>query len=196
MAEIEFETSATTTQTDLQSERLEEPRPVFSTTQTLEEESLDAESTLSLSQKTRKALQPLRRRFRNEFSQLLRESEFEYGFSSPAEKYVSEELLKHGPLAREWINELFLEDFTEPHILGGVLRVISHFDYSELHPQGMTMCVAALSHADPAIKEEAIRVIENWENADLIPLLRSLDVRDSWLVEYINQVIRDLEADR
>ena len=162
----------------------------------LEEDALAAESTLSLLKSTLNTLKPCRKRFRNEFICLLRDSEFEYGYSSPAEEYVSAQLLKFGPLVREWINELFLEYFADPYILGGVLRVMSHFEYNRLYPQGITMCIAALSHSEPVIKEEAVRVIENWENADMIPLLESLDVPEEWLSDYIHQVIADLEADR
>ena len=160
------------------------------------EDALAAESTHSLLKSTLNTLEPCRKRFRNEFICLLRDSEFEYGYSSPAEEYVSAQLLKFGPLVREWINELFLEYFADPYILGSVLRVMSHFEYNSLYPQGITMCIAALSHSEPVIKEEAVRVIENWENTDMIPLLKRLDVPEKWLSDYIHQVIEDIEANR
>ena len=160
------------------------------------EDALAAESTVSPLKITLKTLEPCRKRFRNDFICLLRDSEFEYGYSSPAEEYVSAQLLKFGPLVREWINELFLECFADSYILGSVLRVMSHFEYNILYPQGITMCIAALSHSETVIKEEAVRVIENWENADMIPLLKRLDVPEKCLSDYIHQVIEDIEADR
>ena len=193
---IQFQTSTTTEFSHIEVEHLTRNQNPSLRPRIFEEEVITTESTLSPLQRIRNTLEPCRKRFRNEFVCLLRDSEFEYGYSSPAEEYVSAQLLKFGPFVREWINELFLEYFADPYILGSVLRVMSHFEYNSLYPQGITMCIAAVSHSEPVIKEEAVRVIENWENADMIPLLESLDVPEEWLGDYIHQVIADLEADR
>ena len=195
MIKAKSQTSATTKHPPVKDGQFFESPPQSLRTQTFQAEPLDSESH-SWFRNSRTVWEPLKKRFQNEFLRLLRESDFEYGYSSPAEEYVSTELRKHPRWTREWINELFLNFLEDSYILGGILRVISHFEYKSLYPQGITMCTAALKHAETTVKEEAVRVIENWENTDMIPLLKCLNVREKWLSEYIDQVIWDLEANR
>lgn len=196
LPDSKFQTSTTTEFSYVEVEHFTRNQNSSLRPRVFEEEAITTESTLSPLQRIRNTLEPYKKRFRNEFICLLRDSEFEYGYSSPAEEYVSAQLLKFGTWVREWINELFLEYFADPYILGSVLRVMSHFEYNSLYPQGITMCIAALSHEETTVKEEAVRVIENWENADMIPLLKRLDVPEEWLSDYIHQVIDDIEANR
>ena len=196
LPDSKFQTSTTTEFSYVEVEHFTRNQNSSLRPRIFEEEAITTESTLSPLQRIRNTLEPYRKRFRNDFICLLRDSEFEYGYSSPAEEYVSVQRLKFGPLVPEWINELFLECFADSYILGSVLRVMSHFEYNSLYPQGITMCIAALSHEETTVKEEAVRVIENWENADMIPLLKRLDVPEEWLSDYIHQVIEDIEANR
>ena len=166
-----------------------------STSQEPSSTSLDAESTRGQVEELLRSLESERRRFVSEFTQLLRDSEFEYGYSSAAERYVRERLRGIGPVAREWISRLFVDNFESSCIVSGILRVISHFSYNEVYPQGVTISTAALCHFDRTVKEDAIRAIENWERPELLPLLRTIDVRDEWLRSYVEQVMRDLETE-
>jgi hypothetical protein len=111
-----------------------------------------------------------------------------------ADDFVSKSLRNIGPLAREWINAVFIDNYDDEYIVSSILRVISHFDYYELYPHGMTMATAALTHKSLIVKENAIRVFENWENPDCLNILKDVEVNEEWLRSYIEQVIFDLEV--
>jgi len=135
----------------------------------------------------------IRRQFTNRFLQLIHESEFEYGFSTPADEYVREALNTYGPFAREWINVLFLENFSDPFVISAILRVIAHFDYQQMSPQGMTMAAACTSHVDTGVRECCVRCFESWGAPETLSMLRSISFSKDWLNEYLTNVISDLE---
>lgn len=135
-----------------------------------------------------------RKEFTETFAHLVRESEFEFGCSTPADDYLNEALAKYGVFAREWINDLFLRSFSKPYEASGILRVIAHCEYQDIYPQGVTMAIAALRHKDAAVRECGIRCFENWEQPSCLSLLRSLEIEEGWLREYLLDVISDLEG--
>jgi hypothetical protein len=91
------------------------------------------------------------------------------------------------------LNELFLKNFHAPHIIVGVLHVISHFDYGLVSPEGPTMAIAALAHKDVEVREYAVKCFENWQHKDGIRVLEHIKADERWLQNYINLVIRDLK---
>lgn len=135
-----------------------------------------------------------RREFIVGLTHLIRESDFEFGFNTPADRYVHEALVKYGVFAREWMNELFLKSFSKPSQVCGILRVIAHFEYLQMYPQGVTMAIAALRHKDAAVRECGIRCFENWEQPSNLVILRNLEIEEGWLREYLLDVIADLEG--
>ncbi len=136
----------------------------------------------------------IRLEFLKQLEHLIRKSEFEFGFNTPADDYVRNALKTYGVFPRAWLNELFLRLFNKPSELSGLLRVIAHFEYHEISPEGPTMAVAALSHKDPDIRECGIRCFENWENASSIDVLENLMIPEPWLREYLSDVISDLKG--
>ena len=134
------------------------------------------------------------RQFTNRFLQVIQDSEFEFGFSTPADEYVRQALSTCGAFAREWINDLFVQNFKDPFLTSAILRVIAHFDYSQMYPQGMTMALASTVHIDAAVRECGIRCFENWESSGCLTMLRSLSFSEDWLQHYLTRVIADLEG--
>lgn len=132
--------------------------------------------------------------FISQFKRLIDESDFEYGFSSPAEKYIRESLKNFGPFAREWINEIFIKNLDNEYITSSILKVLMHLDYSDLEPQGITMLLAALNHKSATVREDVIRTFENWENPDYISILKSISCKESWLQTMLSEVIKYLES--
>ena len=130
--------------------------------------------------------------FERLFIQSIARSDLDLGFSSEAEQLLRTALSQHGPYVREWINHLFLQLFNKPDEVASVLRVISHLDYHSIHPQGTTMAVAAMMHADTMVKEAAVRCFENWRDKSSVPILESLGAQEAWLQSYVNDVIKDL----
>ncbi|WP_024333894.1 hypothetical protein [Desulfotignum balticum] len=136
----------------------------------------------------------LKNNFVQNLLQLLHNVEFEFGYETPAEKYVREALSKYGTFVREWINDIFLQSLDDPQTLSGILRVISHFEYSLMYPQGMTIAISATRHEDAEVQECGIRCFENWEAIDSLPILKNIYISESWLNDYLKDVITDLEG--
>lgn len=131
--------------------------------------------------------------FVQSFMQLLNDVEFEFGYKTSADDYIGVALRRYATFAREWLNEIFLQNFENPLIISSILRVIAHFDYSQMYPQGMTIAIAATRHRDKEVQECGVRCFENWESRESIAILRNLSFTDSWLNEYLDAVIADLE---
>lgn len=134
-----------------------------------------------------------RQEFMSKFLELIHKSEFEFGFSTPADEYVREALSTYGTFAREWINELFMKNFEDPFVLSAILRVIAHFDYRQMHPQGMTMAAACAAHRDTDVRECCVRCFESWKAPNTLNILRNISFSQDWLNDYLSGVIADLE---
>lgn len=132
--------------------------------------------------------------FTNRFTQLIQEADFEFGFSTPADEYVRKALDSYGTFAREWINELFLENFNDPFVTCAILRVIAHLEYEQMYPQGMTMAAGVSAHVDAGVRECGVRCFENWENPDALKILQKLSYSEDWLNDYLQRVISDLKG--
>lgn len=131
--------------------------------------------------------------FKNNLLQLLKNVEFEFGYKTQADDYINNAIDSYDVFVREWVNEMFLENFENPYILSSILRVISHLDYSQIYPQGITMAIAATRHDDIEVRECGIRCFENWESHESIPILKNLSFSEDWLSDYLFSVITDLE---
>ncbi len=157
------------------------------------EENILEGQTQTIAEVCRLAEDHLRYGFINKFLQLIHDTEFEFGFSTPVDDFVRDALEKYGPFAREWINNLFIQYFENTTILSGILRVIAHFDYHQMYPQGMTMATAATTHIDAEVRECGVRCFENWADPESLIILRNLSFSEDWLNEYLAEVISDLE---
>ena len=134
-----------------------------------------------------------RQEFMSRFSEVIHKSEFEFGFSTPADEYVREALDTYGTFAREWISEFFMKSFDDPFVLSAILRVIAHFDYRQMHPQGMTMAAACAAHTDIDVRECCVRCFESWKAPKTLNILRNISFSQDWLNDYLVGVISDLE---
>lgn len=132
-------------------------------------------------------------KYGNRFLEIIRESVFEYGYDSIADNFFRERFLENKLAAKEWVNKMFIENFGNPEIVTGILRVIAHLSYSDIAPQGPTMALAALSHKLPEVRECGVRALENWGAEECLVILRSVSFTERWLREYTEQVISDLE---
>lgn len=129
------------------------------------------------------------------FIQLLRDYAFEYGFASQAENLVRKCLAENRAVTKEWLNELYIQHFGDVAIVSGILCVLSHFEYCEMAPNGMTMVLSSFSHKSSVVREGAIRVCENWGNKESLDVLKTADIQDAWLKDYLNEVMSDIEKE-
>jgi len=159
---------------------------------TIEQEILQSQTEI-LTRACQEDTSQAKEKFVNRFLQLLNAVEFEFGYKTPADDYIQDALNTYETFAREWLNELFLQNFECPRILSAILRVIAHFDYYQMYPQGITIAIAATKHADVEVQECGIRCFENWESPESIPILKSITLPENWLNDYLQDVITDLE---
>lgn len=138
-------------------------------------------------------------RFRAEFSakllKLLREQDFEYGVDTPADELVRKTFSENISIAKEWLNQLFVENYDDQTVLMGILRVLSHFEYQEVAPQGPTMALAALSNVSAEVRECGIRAFENWSTLESLEVLKNVKCEEEWLNDYLQQVIAELKEE-
>jgi hypothetical protein len=125
---------------------------------------------------------------------MLQEEITESGIANPSEKIIESLYAEDKQKANILLNKLFLENFHTPHIIAGILHIISHFDYDIVSPEGQIMAIAALSHKDVEVREYGIKFFENWQHKDGIRILEQIKADERWLQNYINLVIRDLKT--
>lgn len=139
------------------------------------------------------------RHFRSTFSkkliQLIREQDFEYGIDTPADELVRHAFHQNIEITKQWLNEIFIENYDNEVILLGILRVLSHFEYADITPQGPTVALAALANSNPEVREGGIRAFENWGNLESLNILENVQCDEEWLNEYLQQVVYDLREE-
>jgi hypothetical protein len=126
---------------------------------------------------------------------LIAENDLEYGYDSALDIFLRERLDENALATKEWLNDLFIRHFSDVPVVTGVLRTVAHLDYDEICPQGITMAIAALTHANQEVNECGIRALENWATPDCLKILRQVNCSAQWLKTYVEQVIVDLEEE-
>ena len=127
------------------------------------------------------------------FISLLKEEDFEFGYSTRSEEFLNEQLKIKALATRNWLNEIFVKNFCDESVVIGILRIIGRFDPEVIFPQGQTIALASLSHSNDEIKELGIRAFEKWCSIESLEILKSLKVEADWLKEYIQDVISDFK---
>jgi len=126
---------------------------------------------------------------------LIHDSDFEYGIDSEVDVFIRNQMKDNASATKSWLNDIFLEYYTNPLILSGILRVFSRFDYFDAYPEGPTIALAALSHSNAEVQESGIRAFEHWNNLESLHYLEKTKSPIPWLQEYIDDVIDDLRKE-
>ena len=124
---------------------------------------------------------------------LIRTGGFEYGYTSDAEEYVRVLLAGQPDMGKDLLMHTFLHYYSIPDVSSGILRIIAHFEYSEMQPYSEIFVERGLQHSSARVVECAIRVIENWERPEFIKKLMELELRQLWLADYCDMVIESLK---
>ena len=125
----------------------------------------------------------------------IRNEEFEFGVISNAETIIEKQLAENSLETRNWINDIFVRYYCDTKILTGILHIISRFQEFEMHPQGLTMALAALVHKDDEVKELGVRAFEHWASENSLAVLKHVQVGTPWLQQYIDEVVEDLSLE-
>lgn len=131
--------------------------------------------------------------FEERFLEALKDSDFEYGFSSLADGFIQRRLTENEAVTREWLNDIFIRHFNDVAISMGILHVIAHVDYDRIYPEGVTIALAALTNRNVEVKECGVRAFENWEIPEHVPVLKNVDFEEPWLKDYVERVITEIE---
>jgi hypothetical protein len=126
--------------------------------------------------------------------QKMPQDDFVAGEISESERYIEKTAKEYGwPDTMIWLNAVYLDNFSNPAILIGLMHCLSHFKYDDVKPVGPTMALGVLQHSDIFVRDYAIRAFENWGDKEAIPILESLSCEAKWLQEYIDEVIKELK---
>jgi len=142
----------------------------------------------------KRALQ-LEKEFTNKLLHYLREDEFEYGFENRADLLIKNQMKINSLATKEWLNKIYVSNFNNPEILIGILRLVARVNIDEISPEGKTMAIASLSHKNSEVQECGIRAFESWGTLNSLEILRNVRVQTTWLHEYLQKVIKNIELD-
>ena len=93
----------------------------------------------------------------------------------------------------EVIQHIYVRNFDNPLYLIGICRSLLRYDLEDVKPWGVAMLAGLLNHSDERVKEYTIQLIDNWSDVELLPLLKTLQVTNGWLKDYIKDVVEKLE---
>lgn len=122
---------------------------------------------------------------RNDYFESNRVPESEKYLNSLKDHYSNSDIML-------WLNKIMNDNLENPHILCGLLHIISHYPYSYVQPTGPTMACLLLNHIDNSVKDFAIKAFENWNKKETITYLKNIELT-AWLREYAEGVIEDLK---
>lgn len=128
-------------------------------------------------------------------TRLLKETMFDDGYESVAEKYFNEMFEKYGIIADTTLLNIYLENmYGNKHILKHLLFIVSNLS-KERRKNLEIIPLAGMSNPDIEIQDLSVKCFEAWEDRRHIPTLKNLSDKTSvaWFKDYIDDVIEALE---
>jgi hypothetical protein len=133
-------------------------------------------------------------KFKKEFPQKLKESNYESSKKTVADEYLSQQFESYG--RREcikWIFELYQIQSIDEYFLTQLLGALSRIPYKKDEMREcITIVLESLKWEPCDIVEQAVKAIERWGYIEAIPYLEKLDRDEVYLDNYIAQVLNDL----
>lgn len=132
----------------------------------------------------------------HEIRSIIQQDEFIDGEISHAELYMKE-ICTNYPIEYilKALMQIYSSNLRDPHILEGVLVMISCVPYEAVEPDGQIMAMGLLSNKELIIRDRAIQCFERWNSKKGVPVLKSLNCHPKWLQNYVEKVIMYLERD-
>ena len=91
----------------------------------------------------------------------------------------------------EWLRDFSL-DTAQPVFAASVLRCLGRQEYLGTSSWRSELVRDALALDDVEIRDAAVQAAEFWGDSDILPVLKSHSEPESWLRDYISDVIDDL----
>lgn len=128
----------------------------------------------------------------SEFDLFLRQEPVLDGFDHPGQAALEAVFSLDPDGAGRWMLAKF-KDEKHPSVAADTIRLLLRF---KPHTEEWRREVVALGLASTSveIRDASVQAVEAWAEASLIALLKSHNESADWLREYLEQVLRDLEA--
>lgn len=187
------ENYTTTQKIDIESTAADIPVTSSVTSEAYNDSSIESEEST-----IQKNFAQYRKRKVDEYSEeilsIFMNDEFIDGEVSQSEIYMEKHFNENTSIyILEALNNILVKNFDIPHILEGVLTMLSSISYKAASPEGISMCVSLLEHKSLAVKDKAVQTFERWNSKEAITILENLNCSPIWFQNYINDVISALK---
>lgn len=125
----------------------------------------------------------------------LKSEPVEEGYTHPAEEIIEKALHSSEPLAQGWLEEFYdAAAISQPLIAADTLKIIGRLEFGLAQPWGNAIALRALNHPNVHVRDAAVQALELWGGITSRKILEQhlKKEKETWLVEYIKQVITDL----
>lgn len=133
--------------------------------------------------------------FKQDMLIYIRDTTIESGVHYLFEDKFKEFFVINPYLATQMLQRFLRDFFDNAKIVKAVLHIVSHYTYEELGEEFQYPILSLIGHKDKGIKKFALKVFDNWDTVETLPLLRGTDeLRERWLNEYKGKIIKRLEG--
>ena len=120
------------------------------------------------------------------------ESGCTYDFEVVFEKYSKKNKLVAIKLLNKLLQKYYADDL---NVVTAILHTLSHYSYSELGEEFVFQVLSLCNHKNKKIKKFALKIFDNWDDVETLPLLVGTSVlRESWLESYRQSIIKHLKG--
>lgn len=134
----------------------------------------------------------LREKLHQQFVEVAREENFEYGYTQPSER-LAKQIAKDVPgVFGDVVQGILLRESADPVVMVALLNAVASLPYEMVWPFGQTLAIAAIALPAIEVKDAAIRAYETWGHPEGVGILKNIECPWPWLDDYRKQVIADL----
>ena len=90
------------------------------------------------------------------------------------------------------VQTVYSRNYDKSHYMVGICKALLRYDLDEVRPWGVVLLSGLINHPDETVKEYVVQLIDNWNDKELLPILRTIEVSSEWLRDYINEVVNSL----
>lgn len=134
--------------------------------------------------------------YENEIRLIIRQDDFIDGEISESECYMLN-ARESGNLdfIVEALMNVYSSNLGDPHMLEGILTMISSVPYEDVAPRGQIMAMGLLTNKTLSVRDKAIQCFEKWNSKKGLDYLKNIDCSPNWLQRYVEKVIIYIERD-
>jgi len=132
----------------------------------------------------------------SEIGHIIQNDEFVDGEVSQSEAFIKDLYAKDQlDYVADALMELYSINLSNPHMLEGILLMVSSVPFDTIEPEGQIMAMGSLSNKILSVRDRAIQCFERWNSKKGLIYLKNLDCHPKWLQKYVEKVIMYIERD-